>query len=728
VTKRDFRRDLDVEIRREGHDYFGPNLDLPASLQTFPGLITNVTITRIGAVATVTRSMGQWFEVGETVVIAGANDPAYNGQKVITAVTATSFSFAVVGAPPTPDPSTTITATPIEDVNLVALARRPNGQTAVIAGSHRRLYRYYALDDPDYITEDPDLWPLPDVPPYWSVNPADYPPLTPVDELEYVDSNPGYWIVIGSGFATDGNRWETVNINGYMVFNNGKDLPVTYRVEELEVIPIYQLREQGVAYAATMAELNGILMFGDIAEIDPDELENWFNTAADPYARYTDAQYIDRTTYRVMWGTPGEPRLWSPIVPGSIAAGTNVLSLDYPVLGFNIGESITIVGAGESHAGGTADNLEATIVNINDTSIVLDAFASTTVTSADVQATSQIGSIVGFEDLQDDGSGIVKMLPISSTLVVYKDTTIFLGQYTGNVDQPFVFTNLEVQKEACPFYRNTVVLVQTQAELFHLYAGRNAFWRFDLTNQQPMSLPKFESCSNIFYDQATLENTERIFGCDNGLTHEIFFVFPSAIEDRLLAFDYKQDTLATGSALITSGATVRKPIAGLTAGVEEDWFVMGNNQGAVLLYGRTTIDQALPDWDNSNSIYFRRESNPYSATKIAYTSLLLSGLSSFGSDYSEKQCRAFRPILASQSENHTINVVINTALNPNSAVVPVAAVSLTNPLVQCNIPLGVMGYYLQSQISVAGVDNPIRLAASEWDVCGIDSRSIGRSI
>lgn len=728
TQKLDFRRDLDVEIRREGVDYFWPNLSLPVGGQPFPGQIKLNSLTYAAGVVTATRTQGQWFENGEQIIVAGANDPLYNGTVTIQNVTGTTFQYAIVGVPVSPDTSTNITATPIEEINFLGLARRPNGQTAVIAGSNRRLYRYFALDDPNYITEDPALWPNPEVPPYWSEDPADYPPGTPVDQLEYIDSHPGYWIVIGSGFSTSGKRWESVNINGYMVLNNATDLPVTYRVEEFSVVPIYQLREQGVAYAGSIAEINGILMLGDIAEIHADYLSTWFNTAANPYGRFTDLTKIDRTTYRVIWSEEGEPRNFAPVYAGSITAGTNKLTLQYPVLGIEVGDTITIVGAGASHSGGTADNLVGRIVNKAGTTIILTTFAQTTVTNAVIQESAQIGTIVGQEDLQADGSGIVKMLPISSTLVIYKDTTIFLAQYTGNVDQPFTFTELEVQPEAMPFYRNTVVLVQNGSELYQMYAGRNCFWRFDLTNQQPMSMAKFEACHNIFYSQATLANTDRIWGAQNGLSHEVIFSFPSGSDDKALLYDYKQDTLSTTGFASSAGATVRKPVTGLASGVEQDWFVLGTSDGSVLLYGLTTVGNNQGGWSGGTSIFYRRYGNPYNATRNAYPSRLRSGLASFGNTYAEKQLRAFQVLMGSQSANTPINVQLLNALNPNSTPVLVGAVTLSDPLNHNNIPVGMMGYMFQSLIEVAGIDNPIRLAGSFWDVAPLDTRSISRSI
>src|SRR5712675_764177 len=110
TTKRDWRRDLDVEIRREGHDYFYPNLTLPIGGQPFPSLIQLDSLTFAAGVVTATRISGQWFEVGETVIITGADDPIYNGTFTVTSVTANSFTYTITGTPVSPDTGTTLYA------------------------------------------------------------------------------------------------------------------------------------------------------------------------------------------------------------------------------------------------------------------------------------------------------------------------------------------------------------------------------------------------------------------------------------------------------------------------------------------------------------------------------------------------------------------------------------------------------------------------------------------
>lgn len=732
TIKRDWRRDLDQEIRREGHDYFYPNLTLPVGGQPFPSLIVLDTLTFSGGTVTATRLSGQWFQPGETVIITGATDPIYNGSFIVTAVTGNSFQYEVTGAPVSPDPGTGAFAQADEAITLLALARRPNGQTAVIAGSQHRLYRYYALEDGDYISKAAADYP-PGTPAsqlmYWSESPADYPPGTLPSQLRYIDDNPGYWIVIGSGYSDLGHRWETVSINGYMVFNNGIDLLCTYRVEELSVVPIYELRENGIAMINTISEINGILMGADVSEIQPDQLANWFNTASNPYGIYPFSQYLTRTQFRVIWGTPAEPRRWATIVPGSIAAYTNVLVLDYPVKGFNVGQNLTIVGAGAPHAGGTSDNLTGNVLFSVGNTVIIDSFAQTSVTGALVQTTDSIGSIVGFEDLQDDGSAILKMLPLADQLVIYKDTSIFLGQYLGDPAQPFAFAPRRIQKEQGLYYRHALWLAETPTEMFHIYAGRNAFYRFDLTNQQPMILPKFESCSNIFYDQATLENTERIFAAENGITHEILFVWPvrgSYYPEQILLWDYKWNTISTSSAVITAACTVRKPLTGRASGAEQDWFIMGTAHGAVLIYGKTNEPQGAPDWDNGSQIFFRRDAVPYSQTRNAYASQLKSGLGAFGNDYSEKDARAFLVLMASQSPNTPMTVEIYGAQNANLIPALIATKALGNPSTQNLVPLLSRRFYFQSSITVNGIDDPCRLVGTLWNVAPIDSRSLPR--
>lgn len=65
-------------------------------------LRTLTTITRDGNVATVTADAGHGFRETDTVLIGGANETPYNGEKRIRNVTTNSFQFDVTGDPATP--------------------------------------------------------------------------------------------------------------------------------------------------------------------------------------------------------------------------------------------------------------------------------------------------------------------------------------------------------------------------------------------------------------------------------------------------------------------------------------------------------------------------------------------------------------------------------------------------------------------------------------------------
>ncbi len=74
--------------------------------------LTVSSLTRAGAVATVTTSAAHGRATNDWVTIIGATGAEYNGIFQITVTGATTFTYAVTGAPTSPDPSTGITARP----------------------------------------------------------------------------------------------------------------------------------------------------------------------------------------------------------------------------------------------------------------------------------------------------------------------------------------------------------------------------------------------------------------------------------------------------------------------------------------------------------------------------------------------------------------------------------------------------------------------------------------
>ena len=572
IVKRDWRHNLDRIVRAEGQEWFQPNTGIALGNQPYP------------------------------------NAPATN-----------------------------------EAITLLVMARQPNGRTAIVAGTPTTLYRYFALDNGDYYTGNgtPDA--------YYLETGAGTP---------YYDSNPGIWIKIGGGFSPFAQRWEWVNINGWLVLNNGVDLPVTYRVEEYAVQPIYELRENGIASVGNITAYKGILMCADVSEIDSKKLtellslvssgattagqtgsigpslhpatlisgtvtvagatptfnagsvgsivrfingaqgviatvlNTWTVTLSNPppdinpglaffilrpgtadytvtastpvftaamigrqlvwpdgtvrtitqypffsptstqvvvdsngnipagpfsfknpaaYAPFSDGTYVSRIQYRIINGIPDNPRRWAAVVPADITAGTVSLKFQYPTNSFTPGQVITVLGAGVN--GG---NLTATMVWLapDGMNAILDVKAVTTVTGASVQSFDSIGSLVGFVDLQDDGSGIIGMLELEGYLVVYKDTSIWFGQYTGAAGTPVDFgTLIPYRGDKTLYHRNTLIEVDATtsqnsiygaAQHFHVYAGRSSIYRIDVITRKPVEIPFIEECKDIFFNQASL--------------------------------------------------------------------------------------------------------------------------------------------------------------------------------------------------------------------------------
>ena len=65
------------------------------------------TLTSVGGVATATITSGHAYLPNQIVLIAGAEQPEYNGSHQVLATTMTTFTYAVTGTPVSPATTTT---------------------------------------------------------------------------------------------------------------------------------------------------------------------------------------------------------------------------------------------------------------------------------------------------------------------------------------------------------------------------------------------------------------------------------------------------------------------------------------------------------------------------------------------------------------------------------------------------------------------------------------------
>lgn len=759
TVKRDWRRDLDREIKREGYDWFWGNQERDLGTQPYPGGID-----------------------------AG------------------------------------------EEINLLHSARRPNGKTAVVAGTKTKLYRFRS-SNAGYATDYAD---------------------------DYAESAAGDWVEIGSGFSEKGNRWEAVNINGYTVFNNGVDLPHIYRLEWDTARPIYEMREQGISHVGTIASYNGILICGDVSEIEPAALTtlmsakaasvtaaqvgsgfsrpavasmvsgtkditattaffdvadvgkyvrfiNGFKTkviggsgttvqvdtaptsaitdmafflvdetdAAGSYTVTSSADYFSsnmvgqyllwdtgesrkikkfvsatavvvdqdapvtsgsfrlenpssykaygapttRRQYRMIWSLPDYPDEWGVVLKGSIDAGDNALTLGWPAKSLTSGDSLTITGAGVN--GG---NLTATISLIEHAGakVRLSENAATTVTSATVQPTTSIGSVIGYDDIQDDGSGILKMAELQGNLVVYRDTAIYLMEYTGSTTSPFNVTKLKIPGGKSLYYRHTLVDINGRE---HVYAGRSSFYEFDLSSRIPRAIPSADAMSNSFYDTAKIEDTEKIYSVHNTPTQEVWVVGTGSA-DKVLCYDYRYGTFSTTDIAATAAASVKKPEVELVAEESEDWFLIADTSGVVFTYGK--VDKSLK-WGDSGtagkSIYYRRSG----ADKSAYDSLLKFGLTDFGNALDEKDLRGYVLHLSSKTAGNP-EVTVNIYGTRNEAEAPslLGSKTLEDAEAKSLIPCYFRQHLFQDEIKASGMID-VQFSGRTFDAARIDTESLIRT-
>lgn len=924
-TKRDWRREIERERCREGHDYFQGNQDVELGDQPFPnpdpadlnpggdwGGTRDEIPVRVG-----------WFYR----YLPGANEDHFEKEEDGSPITAqvdfqaTEDTVFVYPKGSAIGDARTYQLLEFEPITLIHEARRPNGQKAVIVGTPTTLYRFFSLEDPAY---------------YEGTGSNAYFEEPPALNAPYYEVETGAWIVIGTGFDPDAQRWEAVSINGWSCFNNGVDLMVSYRIEDRHVTPIYELRESGVASVGTIAEFFGILMLADIREIHEQNLVELFDpvgvqrsgamtaqqsantvttpadffvanhqdqaivfddgstkrilgvtdartitvdgdpetvppqrfrirtrssqvgsifsgsitgtqangspnvtasasiflagmddgfhelryingwsslivtvtdtthviladnapeaftglpfyivsspagasddyrvTAAqdvftsdmvgrliwwedgttrrirgfidathvfvdsdiavpigifsienpDTYAKYDLAQHINRISYQVNWSMNDLPTRFAPVLRGSIEAGSWTLKLANPAKSVAIGDQLLVSGAGEG--GG---NMIAKVLYVAANQIVsLDTAAVTTVRDGLVEKNDALNSIVGFAEIQDDTSGIIRMLELGGQLVIYKDTAICLARYTGDVDQPFVFGGpgrlKRIPSSHALFYRNTLMMVNNA---FHLYAGRGSFYRLDLVTLFPQVMPELEVCKDIFFKRARLGDSKWLFAADNILTHEIFFGGLSNALDGVLCLDYQQMTASSSALRISAAGAVKQPSVAAQAAEQTDWFIMGTGFGVVLIYGLVIPDRGATLWNGRDRIFYRRDAFPFSATQNDYDSVLASGLSAFGSAHTEKDIRAWIPMLAGGSPSEPLDFELLGTRNIEEEPQVLAAETVEPP--ETLVSLFSRDFHLGDRITVFGIDRRVELVGRIFEISGVRSQSAGRRV
>ena len=429
---------------------------------------------------------------------------------------------------------------------------------------------------------------------------------------------------------------------------------------------------------------------------------------------------VDRIQYRALWSALEGARRFAPSFPCWINNGSRMLTLDYPVKSLKSGQSVTVLGAGV--AGG---NLTANIICILGRQLLLDQAAQTAVGEDPktgyglglVQAADMTGSTVGYQDLQNDGTKVVRALELNGNLVVYRERGYQLGSYTGNNSNPFSFAEEVITNERSVFYPWSLIAITGtnyfgQGIGFHLYAGANGFFRYDMISQIPIEFALCQENQQTFLQSAaaatasgTVAYQDLVFSAENELTKEIFFCFPPSPTgvDAAFCLDYVQNTMSLMDYQLTAGASVWNPYN------QERLFVCGNAAGQVMTYGKANI--AHSEWNGATEYYMRLGNQ--------YTSDQYSGLGNFGNSLNQKTCNMHLLELSSFTPDTKITVSIYGSEAPNSGQqsneVLLASQVFTNPSEANAFPMYYCATYFADRIQVTG-SGPCEITTRSWNI------------
>jgi hypothetical protein len=433
----------------------------------------------------------------------------------------------------------------------------------------------------------------------------------------------------------------------------------------------------------------------------------------------------------------------------------------------DLAAAVSAASAALDLAKSTLTQLETLATQATEARVTAEA-ASLAEESVEAQLADTVSTISRIYDLQHDGSAILRIGTIRSIGVVFTETAIFLSRYQTNGS--FAFSLIEIPRSHALFYRNTLVQVDSS---YLLYASATSFMRFDLTDQTPTDFITLKSCRNIFFDQATPGNMERIFAMDNGVSKEIYFCFPSATADKALRYNYEFDSASTTSAEYTAGANATFP------GGAANVFLLGKSTGQVFRYGLiagpdiplATVSRVVGNdyvtvalvsgesltYEDIGKTIRLSNGNRYAIALVldidkavvvgladnvaiaaqpamlepacwirsgaGYQSSLQSGAEDFNSTTSEKKCSRYSIMLSKFSPNQPLSVTIRSGRNANEVTDRIGVI-ITPP--EGMQPIIISDYFLGDRIEIDGMNNPLEIANRVFHVSGIPTGSFGR--
>ena len=563
----------------------------------------------------------------------------------------------------------------------------------------------------------------------------------------------------------------------------------------------YLIGTQRDAEATAVISTDATIFTWCSEEIDADvvRIEN-----VNSYAAFTSKAKMQRFPWRILPSMTGKPRRFGSIIPCSASLNDTKLKFSYPVKSLPELVALNQVGkyAGGGLVGGATNitvlragvsgsTITTSVIAINDgIAMNCDIFdkVMSPITEKDpdgnsfssLESTDAVNSYAGtYIDLVGDGGAIQKALALRDQIVVYKDTSfIYMGKFTGDTVNPYQFSQIAVKNDGQILrYRNCIV--SSGGGFYgscHVYAGRNAFYKFDLYTQEPVEIPELTVSQDIFFSNA-IKDPDNAWAAENPLTREWMFGWDGVENgvDKALCVDYALKTVRTASADISAASSIQHPTRG-------DWiFAFGTSDGTIQQYGLTDAPVESPEctatisdgvittstefWtvdhigksivlSNGNVVAIVGVNSDTEAEFVgdakaanlkfsvvpaiwhrngeSYDSVIQTGAGDLGSADNGKLVTRYVPIASSKIFNAPVvaipatnlNVSFKDGINPQAIAEngQSATVTMPNNLIQPTF----MGYYVGVNLKISGINNPFELSNQVWSATLIGDQSAGR--
>jgi hypothetical protein len=495
--------------------------------------------------------------------------------------------------------------------------------------------------------------------------------LTATSVYKFVYST-GTWISVGTGYAST-LEWQVESLDGYLIFNNKIDLPFTFRQEDATTVPIYEMRDIGIASVGTICVYNGFLMCADVTEIAAASLAGWM-AGGTPYG-IPGSGIVNRIRYKIIWSDYKLPRSWAPLLTGTIQSANKFeVTLAYPApYSFPVGTKLAVIGAGP--AGGTLGGQVGiddgvAVTTVTGAVLTLGTTANVSLTyplTVQVTRFADVSTFVGSSSIKDDSSAITLMKPLKRGLVVYRETGVFIGRYTAQVETPFLFT---------PEWsgRNIPTIPRAVADIngdYHLYPSNGRFYMFDGAGEPRIHRP-MDDVRGLFSAGLTSVNQYLAWCKNNPVTKETWFFCPNGV----VAFDHVASTTSWIDETYTAAAYVRKP------NTDDFWFILAKS-AQVLQYGALETGPVT-----------------YLRLGVPMVSSIKFGISSLGDDTREKVIHSYMPLFAVGSSDFRLWVLLDGGDNYSRPLTPLFDTINTTPASLPRVETFFRNIYFQDEIQV----------------------------